>query len=92
MKIRKDFEIRRAANANVILHMEEEGQKAKSVFSLNETGELLWRCLERGADEEELFKLLVREYEVDEEQAANVRQDIAEFIEKLRSLGALEEV
>ncbi len=91
MRVRENFEIRKASDRNIILRHEEDGRGAKSVFSLNETGELLWRCLEKGADEEELFALLVREYEVDDKLAAKVRQDIREFLEKLRSLGVLEE-
>lgn len=91
MRVRENFEIRKASDRNIILRHEEDGQGAKSVFTLNETGELLWRRLEKGADEEELFALLVREYEVDDTLAAKVRQDIGEFLGKLRSLGVLEE-
>ena len=58
------------------------------IFSLNETGILLWKSLEQGAKKEELQQILRNEYEVDE---ITVKEDVEEFLNKLRSLDVLEE-
>lgn len=53
---------------------------AKAYFTLNATGEVLWRALEGTASEGELVVALCREFEVDESQA---RLDVARWIEEL---------
>ncbi len=53
---------------------------SKAYFTLNATGEALWKALEASASEGELVSVLCREFEVDEEQA---RGDVARWLEEL---------
>ena len=50
-------------------------------LSLNETGAVLWKTLEKGATKEQLVKALLAEYDVDE---ATAEKDVSAFIEKLQ--------
>lgn len=56
--------------------------------SLNETGSYLWQQLESEKTKEELVLSLWAEYDVDEDEASD---DVAEFIELLKSHGFLKE-
>ena len=76
------------ANTNIIVPVSPETMNYKNMFSLNEPGALLWRELEHGAEKEDLLRVLRSEYEVEELTAL---RDVEEFLEKLRSFGALEE-
>lgn len=53
---------------------------AKAYFTLNATGEVLWRALEGGASEHDLVSVLCREFEVDQAQALS---DVTRWIEEL---------
>ena len=57
------------------------------MIALNETGELLWNLLEKGADYEELADALVEHYEVEKSVALN---DAVKFIDMLKEQGALQ--
>jgi len=84
MKIKKGIALRNG----IIVSVSENKVNYENIFSLNETGTLIWKSLEQGAEREELLQILKNEYEVDE---ATVAHDIEEFLNKLRSLGVLEE-
>lgn len=88
MKIKQGFTLRNVANTNIIVPVSPETMNYKNMFSLNETGALLWRALEQGAEKEDLLQVLKSEYEVEELTAVS---DVDEFLNKLRSFGALEE-
>lgn len=88
MRIKEGITLRNVSGINIIVWVSEKEINYEDVFSLNETGTLLWKALERSAEREELLRILKSEYEVDEEIA---REDIEEFLDKLRSIGALEE-
>lgn len=88
MKIKQGFTLRNVANTNIIVPVSPETMNYKNMFSLNEPGALLWRELEHGAEKEDLLRVLRSEYEVEELTAL---RDVEEFLEKLRSFGALEE-
>lgn len=88
MKIKQGFTLRNVANTNIIVPVSPETMNYKNMFSLNEPGALLWRELEHGAEKEDLLRVLRSEYEVEELTAL---KDVEEFLEKLRSFGALEE-
>ena len=58
------------------------------MISLTESGYLLWQALDQGADSKEaLVEILLREYDVEEEDAA---RDVDEFILFLAQTGVLE--
>lgn len=88
MKIKKSITMRNIAGTNIIVSTTENKANYKNMFSLNETGALLWKSLEQGAEREELLQVLKNEYEVDDD---TVIDDVNEFLNKLRSMDALEE-
>ena len=63
-------------------------QEVPGVIALTESGALLWKKLEQGADEKDLVAALLDEYEVSEEQAA---ADVASFVKKAADEGLFEE-
>jgi hypothetical protein len=83
MKIKKDFTLHQSATMNIVVKKSEE----KALFSLNETGAVLFKRLEVGADEGELLKALQTEYEVDKKEGM---ADIKEFLKRLESWNVLE--
>lgn len=88
MKIKEGITMRNIAGTNIIVSMAENRVNYKNMFSLNETGALLWRSLEQGAEREGLLQVLKNEYEVDDN---TVIDDVDEFLNKLRSMDVLEE-
>ena len=58
-------------------------EKGMSYF-LNETALIVFKMLNKGKDIDDIKKILVEEYNVDEKEAEN---DIREFIEKLDKKG-----
>lgn len=59
----------------------------KAYYVLNDTGEVLWKALERGASAGELTRALCDAFEVDEDAA---RVDTERWLEELVSLGLIE--
>ena len=88
MRIKQGITLRNVSGTSFIVSVSESRVDYENIFSLNETGALLWKSLEQGAEKEELWHILENEYEVDEDTVA---EDVEEFLNKLRSLGALEE-
>lgn len=87
MKINENFVLREVAGSWVVIPIGEKSVDFNGMMNLNETGVLLWRELEKGAEKEELVSAMTGEYEVSEEVAA---RDIDEFIEVLKKAGCLD--
>ena len=87
MKINKNFALRNVANTWVVLPLAEKTVDFNGMLKLNESGVLLWKRLEQGAERESLADLLVNEYEVTRDQAL---ADVDEFIEILIKAGCIE--
>lgn len=87
MRIKEGIALRNVSGTSIIVSVAENKVNYEDIFSLNETGALLWKALEQGAEKEELLQIIKNEYEVDE---AVAREDIERFLDKLRSLGVLE--
>ncbi|MBR5309683.1 MAG: PqqD family protein [Oscillospiraceae bacterium] len=87
MKINENFVLREVADSWVVIPIGEKSVDFNGMMNLNETGVLLWRELEKGAEKEELVAAITAEYDVSEEVAAG---DIDEFIEVLKKAGCLE--
>lgn len=88
MTIKNDFVLREVAGSYVAVAVGAASVDFNGMLTLNESGALLWRILERGAGRDGLISALTDEYDVDAEQAA---RDADKFIETLRQAGCLEE-
>ena len=88
MKIRENFVLRQVADTWVVLPLGQATVDFRGMLTLNESGILLWRLLEKGATREALAVALTEEYEVSETEAL---ADADEFVQKLRVVGCLAE-
>ncbi len=87
MKIRDDFKLRKVGDSAIVIAVGKAGLDLNGMISLNETGELLWKLLEKGAEEETLVAELVKTYDIDENTA---KADVKAFIESLEGKNILE--
>ena len=85
MKIRQGFLLKELANQSYLVDYTKE---RAVLHSLNETGALLCALLTAGTDVTELQGRILEEYQAEE---AQVGKDIAEFVQMLGQIGALEE-
>lgn len=86
MKLKKGF-ILREVGGNCVAVSTGEVVNFNGMITLNATAQTLWKCLEKGAEPEELTAALLAEYDVDEETA---RAHAEKFVEKLKGLNFLE--
>ena len=89
MKINKNFILRQVIDMWVVLPLADKTVDFNGLITLNESGVLLWKTLENGADMDALVAALMSEYDVTAQQA---RLDVEAFLEKLRSVACLDEM
>lgn len=87
MKIKENFVLRKVAGAYTVLALGEATANFDGALTLNESGVILWKLLEKGCTTEALAKALTDEYEVSYEMAL---ADVNEYLEKLSKAGCLE--
>lgn len=85
MKLKDGFILRTVAGETVVLPAAGVTD-FDMMITLNETGKLLWEQLEAGAEEADLVKALLAEYDVSEERAA---QSVSAFVARLKELDFL---
>lgn len=88
MKLRKNLVLREVAGSWIVLPTGEATVDFNGMLSLNDSGALLWRTLENGADKQGLVDALLSEYEVD---ALLAETDVTAFLDKLADAGCLED-
>ncbi len=86
MKIKEGFLLKEVAGTHVIVPV--GNVSFNSMITLNGTGLFICEKLMKGADENELLRDFLQEYEVSEEKAA---ADIKKFLESLKKAGLLED-
>lgn len=87
MKIKESFVLRQLADTWVVLPLADKTVNFNGMITLNESGVLLWKALETGADTDALVKVLTSEYAVSDGQA---RTDVEAFLQKLYQAGCLQ--
>ena len=86
MKLKNGFVLREVAGKCVAVPTG-TNINFNGMITLNGTAKVLWDCLEKGAELEDLAKALLAEYDVDRETA---EKHAAAFVEKLKGLNFLE--
>lgn len=86
MKLKNGFVLREVAGKCVAVPTG-TNINFNGMITLNGTAKVLWDCLEKGAEIEDLAKALLAEYDVDRETA---EKHAAAFVEKLKGLNFLE--
>ena len=87
MRINPNFVLRQLADTWVVLPLAAETVDFNGMITLNESGVLLWKTLEQGADVLSLVAALRGEYVVSQQQAM---EHVEAFLAKLRNVGCLE--
>ena len=87
MKIKDGYILREVAGNMIVVPVGEAAMNFNGMISLNETGAFLWRLLENEIEPKVLLQKLMKEYDVEEEQAKN---DITEVLNKLYRAGVLD--
>lgn len=87
MKLNENFALRSIAGTWVVLPLAEKTVDFNGIIKLNDSGVLLWRALENGADRDGLADALTNEYDVTRETAL---ADVDEFLNSLRKIGCIE--
>lgn len=85
MKLKDGFILRTVAGETVVLPAAGV-TNFDMMITLNDTGRFLWERLAVGAEEADLVKALLAEYDVTEEVAAN---SVAAFVARLKELDFL---
>lgn len=85
MKLKDGFILRTVAGETVVLPAAGVTD-FDMMITLNETGKFLWERLAVGAEEADLVKDLLAEYDVSEEKAA---ESVAAFVARLKELDFL---
>ena len=87
MKVREDLILREVAGENILIPVGEIALDIKGMFTLTESGTLLYRKLTEDCTKEDLVQALLDEYEVDREKAI---EDVDAFLEQLEKAGVLQ--
>ena len=87
MKVKQNFILRDVAGMHVAMPLDAAFVNLNGMITLNNSGALLWRLLERGATRDSLVDALLVEYEVTREDAF---KDVDSFIAKLDSAHCIE--
>lgn len=87
MKIKDGFMLREVAGQSVVVPLGERVVEFNGIMTLSESGASLWKLLQNGATEDELVKLILSDYEIDENTA---RVDVKAFVDSLNMKNLLE--
>lgn len=88
MKTKIGFKLRQICGENVIIAEGEENIDFSNIISMNESSAYLWKKIQdKEFSEDDLVKLLIEEYEVDEVTA---KSDISSLVKSWLNAGIIE--
>ena len=87
MQIKKEMIFRQIAGDNVLVPGADATLDLNGLFVMTDTAAFIWNILPQVENETEILEKMLEEYEIDEETAKN---DIAEFLGRLREFGIIE--
>ena len=86
MRVKEGFILRAMGDNHLVVPVGALTVDFRCIITLNDTGAFLWQQLQQERSEEELVRLMLDEYDVTAERAA---EDVAAFIEQLRKADLL---
>lgn len=86
MKIKEGFVLREVAGSAVVMNVGGELSFNKMI-TLNESGVIIWRCIEKGLAPDAIADELCSVYEVEKATALG---DVNSFIAKMKELAVIE--
>ena len=88
MKLCGEFVVRKIMENTVAIPVGQTALRLNGMILLNDVSEVIWHCLEQGADLACIVEAVTDRFEVTADEA---QVDILEFCDKLRNLQLLEE-
>lgn len=82
MKLKKEFILREIAGEYILVPTGETTLNFNGLITVNELGAFIWNNIEKVNSEDDILKLILDEYEVEENIA---REDLNEFLNKLKA-------
>lgn len=86
MKIKLEFVLREIAGDMLLVPAGKTALDLNGMLTLNEVGGQIWKMLPEVENEAEIVERLLKDYDA---EPAQVREDVSEFLERLRGLGIL---
>ena len=86
MKIKDSFVLSQIGDSYIVVPTGADTVDLNGMITLNETGAFLWEKLSEDKTPADLADEILKEYDIDRE---TVMADINEFVEKLRTIGAI---
>ena len=87
MKRTKEYIKRNIANENVLVPAGQTAEDFNGMITLTESGDFIWEHIEEAQDFNHLVELILEEYDVDKETAA---QDASVFLMQLLQAGMIQ--
>ena len=88
MKLRGEFVVRKIMDNTVAVPVGQTALQINGMVMLNDVSKVIWEQLEQGADVEAMVAAVTQSFEVSDREA---REDIIEFLDKLRAAQLLDE-
>lgn len=85
MKIKPEYKLRKVGGMNIVVST--SGMNFQGVITVNDTGEFIWRMLEKNATQSETVTALAKECSVPEDE---IKKDVEDFIATLKGAGIIE--
>jgi sensor domain CHASE-containing protein len=87
MKIKTGYLLRDIAGQTIVVPIGAEAVRFNGIVTLNKTGKVLWNALQNEQNADDLVRVLLNQFEVEEATAKN---DVSSFVEKLKKANLLE--
>jgi hypothetical protein len=84
MKIKDGFMLREIAGSWIVVPIGQRVVEFNGLMTLSESGALLWKQLERGAEHRQLIETVLAEYDIDRDTA---EADVEEFVTAISEKG-----
>ena len=88
MKLNGTFTLREIAGEILVIPVGNTALELNGMIVLNPVSRVIWECLERGTDREQLLKAILDRFDVDESVA---KEDMESFLSELSAQKLLEE-
>lgn len=88
MKLRGEFVIHQVVDEILAIPVGDIALEFNGMIMLNNVSKVIWECLEKGAETEEIVTSVTDQFDVSKDEA---EQDIIAFINRLREINLIEE-
>lgn len=86
MTINPKFKLRKVGGKSLIIL--QNSLNLEGILTLNDTGEFIWKMIEKGAETGDIVTSLAAECNV---QADEIKEEVFEFIDNLKKAGIISE-